>query len=183
MKTVKFICLLITLIVLSIFTINCEDKTKILAKVDQEIISKEDFQDFIKLRFQNAQISEFSYEYRKKIIIKMIENRKKTLYATELGYHKEDKFIRDRAYQLDYLSAVKLTDLEIVEKYVTPEMVKAIFDLQNNKRKINMIILGFQDSPKFKAERTKSETIDLANQILREIKPENSFIVENIPID
>ena len=52
MKTVKFICLLITLIVLSIFTINCEDKTKILAKVDQEIISKEDFQDFIKLRFK-----------------------------------------------------------------------------------------------------------------------------------
>lgn len=149
---------------------SCGKSPQTIATVGNEELSISEFQDILKQKRPRNQISQISFEDRKKVLMTYLEGRAKAMKARELNYQKDPDLQDQVRRREERILAAKYPDILIVDKFVTPEMIKTFAEVQSAKPHIIAVALGYQGSQFIQASRTKEQAIKLADSIYQRIK-------------
>ena len=149
---------------------SCGRSPQTIATVGKEKITITEFQDLLKQKKPRKQLSQISFEERKKVLMNHLEGRAKAMKAKELKLNEDPDLQVQLRRREERVLAAKYPEILIVEKFVTPEMIQAFSGIQTSKPRIITVALGYEGSKLIQFSRSREEAVTLADQIYQRIK-------------
>ncbi|NOQ96911.1 MAG: hypothetical protein GQ561_01985 [Calditrichae bacterium] len=149
---------------------SCGRSPQTIATVGKEKITITEFQDLLKQKKPRKQLSQISFEERKKVLMNHLEGRAKAMKAKELKLNEDPDLQVQLRRREERVLAAKYPEILIVEKFVTPEMIQAFSGIQTSKPRIITVALGYEGSKLIQFSRSREEAVTLADQIYQRVK-------------
>jgi uncharacterized LabA/DUF88 family protein len=167
---------IISLLFPLIFITTCGKSPKVIAKVEDQKITVQELEEYLQRNKNVKDISTVSYEEKRQALQDLIDNETKIVRAEQLGLDKKPEFVADIQQQIDRMSAQKLSQMEIIDKFVPAKLTKAFYEIDARKIKIAAIALGYSSVKEMNVQRNKKETIELAKKLMDDIKSGQSIV-------
>jgi hypothetical protein len=162
--------------IISLLITTCGKSPKVIAKVEDKKITVQELEEYLQRNKNVKDISTVSYEEKRQALQDLIDNETKIVRAQQLGLDQKPDFVADIQQQIDRMSAQKLSQMEIVDKFVPSKLTQAFYEISTRKIKIAAIALGFSGVNEMNVQRSKEETIKLAKKIMGDIKGGQSIV-------
>lgn len=154
--------------------IHCGKKPEVVAKVENQEITAEQFRKVLKDQFKTEDLSTISFETKKETLDELIKQRLKTLKARKLGLDSDPEFLFVREKKIDQLIYQKLIGIEIIDKLVPNRLLKKYFNWQKLEVSVAQILIGHRGSIGYQGTRTEEEAKNVATEVAEKLKTAES---------
>lgn len=158
------------LFMLPLMLIHCGKKTDVVAKVENQEITVEQFRRILQDQFKTRDLSFVSAENKQRVLMELINERLKALKARKLGLDQDPEFLLAKETRGKQLIYQKLFEREIIDKLIPESLLKKYFQWQNLEVSAIYILLGYEETLGYKGNRTKEEAETLAAKVIEELK-------------
>ncbi len=147
---------------------SCDQGGEAVAQIGNEKITGKQFREVLRTRYPSRKPEEISLEERQKVLQSVMENEFKYIRAKELGLDTLPDFVKHIRIQEERIIAAKLSEILIVDRFVSDEMIEANLLLKKGRAEVILGSVAFQGIPGINVKRSREEAIRMTQDIINQ---------------